>query len=509
MMRQWSPQSQDAMIQYFMNLGRQLQDLDGSTDATSFTATKTLQDIYSGVDVWPGRGQYGGSGFCCYRAITYTSPQGCSTALFAPGWTWENETKDAEQNWNVWWDNERKMWLGPLKPGEIITVPDSPEGPFKPMTAFFQDLPHPDPIGFTFHTHFSPGVGYSWFVEGKKVLETKKGWTDIDKQSSIGNLVWPWPTPSWHGVEQEDAVPTASTDLDMTDGYNGGNTLKLTLAYAGRESQDTPKTIWLPIQSLTVTTQRSFEARVVYKTTTDHDVDLSPRIDVQSLTKEDNDTLIFTIGQPIVSDLPHGWTQQTINFTSESTKNIASVAIGLLVDVNPAAKVTFTLSLGLLAVYPTPPPQLVSVGTPSITGATFTPSPHGTTAFEGVLAWDTASTFTPIDVRARDSESDKESTIPAWLLHDTPAYRFPTFVYFNLYAAPLDRSADADPANAVFIGTTGQDGRANRFYVEPACLPTGWDKWAGTRFYVQGVTDRGEVLPWDKCATVEHEKSTA
>ncbi|KAF8548775.1 glycoside hydrolase family 85 protein [Imleria badia] len=507
----WSPQTQDSMIQYFMNLDPQLLGPNASTDATSLAATKTLQDIYSGVDVWPGRGQYGGSGFCCYRAITYTSPQGCSTALFAPGWTWEDATKNPEQNWDAWWDNERKMWLGPLKPSEIITVPESPEGPFKPMTAFFQDLPPPDPFRFAFYTHFSPGVGYSWFVEGKKVLETKKGWTDIDKQSSIGNLVWPWPTPSWQGVEQEEGAPTASTALDMTDGYNGGNMLKLTLACAGSKSQDISKIIWLPVQSLTVTAQESFEARVVYKTTTDEDVDLNPRIDVQSLSKEENDTVVFTIGQPIVSDLLQGWTQQTINFTSDSTKNTVSVVIGFLVDIepkDPSAKVTFALSLGQLAVYPTPPPYSVSVGTPSITGATFAPSPRATNALEGVLTWDTASTFAPIDVQVENS--DKESTIPAWLLHDTPAYRFPTFTYFNVYVAPLDRSARAGPpTSAVFIGTTGHDGRANRFYVEPACLPTGWDEWAGARFYIQGVTDHGDVLPWEKCATVEHEKSTA
>ncbi|KAH0839344.1 glycoside hydrolase family 85 protein [Lanmaoa asiatica] len=483
----WSPTTQDAMTQYFTNLSRPVPGLDASTDATSFTATKTLQSIYSGVDAWPGRSQYGDGGFCCYRAVTHTSPRGLSTALFAPGWTWEGATKDPSENWNEWWDNDRKLWLGPLKPGDTIPVPDSPEGPFKPMTAFFQDLQPPDPSNFVFYTHFSPGVGYSWFVEGKKVLDTKKGWTDIDKQSSIGNLVWPWPTPSWQDVQREEAAPTASTALDMADGYNGGNTLKLTLTYAGSKSEDTVKSIWLPVQSLTLTTRESFEARVVYKTTVGNDVDLDSYIYAKPLQNAESDSVDFTVDQAIVSDLPQGWTQQTINFTSISTRNTASVAIGFLVGVkpkNPSAQVTFSLSLSQLAVYPAPPPpRSVSVGTPSIT-------------------W---SQFTPIDVRV----DDEESTTPAWLLQDTPAYRFPKFVYFNVYAAPPDRSVRTDPASAVFVGTTGLDGRANRFYVEKACFPAGWDEHAGVRFFVQGVTDRGEVLPWERCTTVDHGGNTA
>lgn len=473
---------------------------------TGTSTDVTLQNIYSGVDVWPRDTsiQYG-SGFSCYRAITHTSPRGFSTALFAPGWTWESITQQPEKNWNEWWDNERKLWLGPLKPGEIIPVLENPEGPFKPMTAFFQDLPPPDPSRFAFCTNFSPGVGYSWFVEGKKVLETQNGWADIDKQSSIGNLVWPWPTPSWHAVEEEEAALTASTALDMTDGYNGGNTLKLTVTYAASKSEGTLKTIWLPVQSLTVRTGESFEARIVYKTTMGSDVDLDARIYVKSLFEEKTESIVFVTRQAAKSDLPDEWTQQTISFTSTSTRNITSVGIlGFIVRFEPKeplTEVTFSLSLGQLAVYPTPPAPSVSVGTPSIINAKFAPTTP--TSLEGVLTWDTASTLAPIDVQVEDGES----TTPVWLLQDTPAYRFPTFAYFNIYAALLDGSAKVDPTSAVFIGTTGLDGRANRFYMDPACLPSGLDEKVGVKFFVQGVTDRGEVLPWEGCATVDHGKS--
>ena len=494
------------MVQYFKNL-QQL------TSGPSIP-TRTLQTVYVGVDVWTTRRvQYGGGGYCCYRGITHTAPLGFSTALFAPGWTWELGTPDPDHNWDAWWGNERRLWLGPLQPGEIIPVPPSPEGPFKPMTAFFQTLPPPNPSRFVFFTSFSPGVGYSWFVEGQKVLHTEVGWTDIDKQTPLGNLVWPWPSPSWQGAEPEEAPPSGSTTLDMTDGYNGGNTLKLSLEHTGRKSDDTTKTIWLPIQSLTLTTRDSFEARLIYKTSAGSDVDVDAQIYIKPLSYDVIASAGFTASRAIVSALPRGWIQQIINFTSASTQHTASVTIGFLVSFKskgPSAKVTFSFSLGQLAVYPTPPPPSVSVGTPSVKGAKFTPNaltpptvPYD--PLQGVVTWDTASTFAPIDVQV----PDPESTTPAWLLQDTPAYRSPAFVYFNIYATPLPSpSVNVDPAQAVFIGTTGLDGRGNRFYTERTCFPDNWDKLPGVRFYVQGVTDRGDVLPWERCATVDHVRSS-
>jgi len=300
----------------------------------------------------------------------------------------------------------------------------------------------------------------------------------------------------------------------MTDGYNGGNTLKLSLEYTGRNSDDTVKSIWVPIQSLTLTTRESFEARLVYKTIAGSDVDVDAQIHVKSLSYNVIASAGFTTGRAIVSDLPRGWTRQIISFISTSTRGTASVAIGFLVSFkpkDPSAKVTFSFSLGQLAVYPIPPSPSVSVGIPSVEGAKFTPdilphphAPYAVDPLQGVVTWDTASTFAPIDVRV----TDPESTAPAWLLQDTPAYRFPTFVYFNIYATPLlCHFVNVDPTQAVFIGTTGLDGRINRFYTERACFPDDWDKLPGVRFYIQGVTNRGEVLPWERCATVDHVRS--
>ncbi|KAF9224571.1 glycoside hydrolase family 85 protein [Gyrodon lividus] len=511
----WAPDYPILTAQYFMNLDPALLTEYTSTYTTPLFRSKTLQSIFTGIDIW-GRGQYGGGKFGSYRAITRVDPEflGLSVALFGPAWTWESEESKPGWNWDQWWDYERKLWVGPPKADDIIPVPDAPEGPFKPVNAFFEDLSPPDPAKFAFYTFFSPGVGYAWFVNGKKVLDTEKGWTDVDKQCSIGNLVWPRPKPIWEGDECAEEVPTGSSSLDMTDGYNGGNTLKLSITPAGSAEDAFFKCIWLPVQSLTVTTEKSYEACIVYKATADEGVDLDLSISVKPLSKDVHSDVGLTIGQAIVSDLSQGWSQQTLDFTASSALGSASVAIGLVIAIiaeDPTVACNFSISLGQLAVYPSPPlpPPTVSLGTPAILWAKFTNTPNATApskVFQGVLTWDSSSSFTPIDLQIESPEDPN----PAWILKDTPAYRFPTFAYFNIYVLPLSSSGQSvDPGSAVFVGTTGLDGRANRFYVEAQCLPEGFDEHGGVKFYVQGVTDRGEVLPWDRCAVVDYWKNEA
>ncbi|KIK92795.1 glycoside hydrolase family 85 protein [Paxillus rubicundulus Ve08.2h10] len=505
----WAPEYPTLTAQYFTNLDPAIV----AGNAIPPFQAKTLQSIFTGTDVW-GRGQYGGGGFGSYRALTRIDPEflGLSAAVFGPAWTWESEEGKPGWNWDQWWDYERKLWVGPPRSGDIVPVPDAPEGLFKPMTQFFQDLPPPDPAKFAFYTFFSPGVGHAWFVDGKKVLDVEKGWTDIDKQRSIGNLVWPRPCPVWEGDERADDVPTASSSLDMTDGYNGGNTLKLSITCAESAAEDAFfKCIWLPVQSLTVTSGKAYEACIICKTTADEGVYLDFSICAKSLSEDASSNVDLVVRQAIVSDLPQGWSQQTLEFSAPSAQCSASVAIGLVIGIvteDPTIACNLSISLGQLAVYPSPPRLLptLSLGTPSILWAKFARALTPSKAFEGVLTWDTSSDFLPIDVAIGSPEDPN----PAWILNDTPAYRFPIFAYFNIYVVPLNgNNQSVDRGSAVFIGTTGLDGRANRFYVEEQCLPEGFGEHKGVRFCVQGVTDRGQVLPLERCAVVDYWKGRA
>lgn len=512
---QWSPRDPSIGASYFLNIDPIL--LGGSPVSDNSQRTKTLGAVFVGVDVW-GRHQYGGGGLNCYRAVTHIDPQslGFSVALFAPGWTWESQQDKPGWDWEQWWKFERQFWIGPSQADEIIPVPKPPEwpddqptrneGPFRPISAFFTHSPPPDPLKFIFYTSFSPGVGRAWFVNGAKVLETEKAWADIDKQCSIGNLAWPRPLLQWEGDVLTEDLPVASTGLDMTDGWNGGNVLKVSVVFGGSSSDDAFfRCIWIPVQSLIVTAQETYEACIVYKTSTGQAFDLDLSINVKSISTEAS----LSIEPAIVTDLQHGWSQQTLKFIVTSLGS-TSVALGLIVGVaaeDPTLPCTFALSLGQLAVYPSLPLPPVSVASPFVSWVNFIPtsaiSKDSLTDLAGTLTWDTALTL-PVMNQIPLEERDPEDPHPAWILDSNQVDSCSSFLYFNIYIAGHTSTDALDPLSALFIGTTGLDGRGNRFYVEPQCLPEGLAGKMAARFYIQGVSNRGEVLPWDRCAYVDY-----
>ena len=77
---------------------RALLELSRTTSAALF---RSLSDVYMGIDVF-ARGSVGG--LDTPKALELIAPasqsSGLSTALFAPGWTWEHE----DRRWPDWWD---------------------------------------------------------------------------------------------------------------------------------------------------------------------------------------------------------------------------------------------------------------------------------------------------------------------------------------------------------------------------------------------------------------------
>ncbi|KAH9928859.1 glycosyl hydrolase family 85-domain-containing protein [Fomitopsis serialis] len=218
----WRPNYPSLTAQYFFSL-----------DPALMTVPKTLQDIYVGIDVW-GRGQHGGGGFGSYRSLAHIDPEflGLSVAFFGPGWSWETEQDKPGFSWETWWAYERKLWIGPETEGEAVEVPphnpragepDCQHGEFTPVSAFFPRQAPPNPRELPFLTYFSPGIGYAWFVQGKKAYVTTAGWTDLDKTTTLGDLVWPRPSPQWIDSQEALPVPATSTSLCLTDAWLGGS----------------------------------------------------------------------------------------------------------------------------------------------------------------------------------------------------------------------------------------------------------------------------------------------
>ncbi|KII83369.1 glycoside hydrolase family 85 protein [Plicaturopsis crispa FD-325 SS-3] len=504
----WPSHYPSLTAQYFLSLDPALRGEGDDADVRP-SVPKSLRDIFVGVDVW-GRGSHGGGGFGSYKAISHIDPEflGLSVALFGQAWTWESEQDKSGWDWDQWWAYEQKLWVGPHKKDEAVVVPpaklregepECPHGPFQPVASFFPRDPPPDPVDLALYTSFSPGVGRAWFVEGVNVLQTDDGWTDVDKQGSLGDMLWPRPLLAWEGDDRQDELPDVSPAISMADAWNGGSSVRLEISGRGSDAEDAFfRCVWIPVQSLSVSSQQLYEAILVYKEGSDPGVDLDIGISVKLLSASSDQSIEVQPSAISHTQLAGGWAKLSVEFKYAGSISTASAAIGLVVGFaaeDPTQPFEFSVNLGQLAVYPLRSLQNVSPHTPRVIWADFE---RDSSNPSGVLTWDTAVSFPTAAITI----TSPEDPLPAWTLDNSGRW-LPTFLYFNIYAQSTSQYATPQPDGAVFIGTTGLSGDANRFFVDANCLPESTKGAEIVRFYVQGVTDRGQVLPWVQCAYVD------
>ena len=140
-------------------------------------------------------------------------------------------------------------------------------------------------------------------------------------------------------------------------------------------------------------------------------------------------------------------------------------------------------------------PSSILVGQPKLLWADFLKATPNTPTFCGILTWGIGEF---LDALTAHTITGPEDPQPVWTIGGPS----PAFSYFNVYAL-AHSSAALRPEDATFIGTTGLDGRRERFYVDQACLPPGLEQAKECRFYVQGITDRGGIVPWEHCVFVD------
>ncbi|KAF5391486.1 hypothetical protein D9757_002437 [Collybiopsis confluens] len=524
--------------QYFLSLDPAL---TGDGDLSPHIDRKKLQDLYIGVDVW-GRGSHGNGGFGSFRAISHIAPSslGLSVALFGQAWTWESEQDKPGWDWDAWWAYERKLWTGKADSSEEITVPNmtlkNGEAPcepgvhdvFTPLVSHFERVPPPDPKFLPFHTTFSPGAGKSWFVKGEQVFHRAEGWTDVDKQTSLGDLMWPKPAVDWDGEAMDPeglVLPETRSQIFMNDAWNGGSSLRVGLRFVATHSENAAfRSIWLPVQSLTVTPERLYEASVVYKLESeapgvDMDIALSMKTSLNSPSQPRPE---FKISSSESSDLGRGWTSIKLQFSLPSLPSLLPEpsSIGLVITLlvaDTTQPLEFGLLLGQLNVYPSLPPD-IPPHVSSILWADFQSAeekPGSSSSNDtslGVLSWEVAASFPPFRPAQISSPDDP---IQAWPGQPSAEVWFPKLLYSNIYMLEFrEDGTPGDVDNAIWIGTSGCDyeGMRNRFTVEKdidLSASVRGNRGAGrvgsgkTRFYVQGVTDEGEVIDWTRCAFVD------
>ncbi|EIN04359.1 hypothetical protein PUNSTDRAFT_55625 [Punctularia strigosozonata HHB-11173 SS5] len=516
----WPAHYPNLTASYFLSLAQ-------ASLAQLRTQPKTLNSVYVGVDVW-GRGQHGGGGLGSYRALAHIDPLGLglSAALFGPAWTWESEQDKPGFDWQTWWKYERLLWVGPEDEQGRPDVPEAPRregepvhdhGPFEPIANYFGRRAPPDPLDVAFCTTFCPGVGNAWWVEGVKVMDKAAtgGWTDVDKQTSLGDLVWPRAAVTWEAENDQpprtDVLPTATSSIFFEDAWTGGSSLRLSFSCPGSDAEDAFfRCLWVPVQSAALSSQMPYHVTLVYKVDAQEDdaqveVDLGLSIKILAPDGKAHHNLnVSPVSTDQAIDLPGGWSRTTVQLTLSADQcELArdGVAIGLALGFaveDPTQSYKFSVVLGQLAVYPAPLTAPLSQTNPKVLWASYTPGTAPASA--GVLEWETAASLPTLPSLSITSPDDP---IPAWIL-DYSQRQTPAFSYFNIYVqarTPLAPSVPL-PGQATFIGTTGLDGRLHRFFVDDACLPEAL-QGIGVRFYVQGVTDRGRALKWDRCAFVD------
>lgn len=454
-----------------------------------------MNDIYMGIDVW-GRGSYGGGGFGSYKALQRIEPErlGLSAAIFGHAWTWETRQDEPDFTWDVWWAYERKLWLGPENADEVVKIPEEERS--IPLTSFFPRRPPPNALELPFFTSFSPGVGRSWFVNGKTVLDTRNGWTDVHKSGSIGDMLWPRPTLEWEHGDRDEPPPKANSKVDQDDAWIGGNSLDISIALEASEDEDAYfRCVWLPIQTLAITPQKTYEMYLVYKSSppdgTMFDIGLSVKALSGTVTNLEIDAIQTS------SVLSGEWERLTIQFrVNDILPSDVLAAAGLVIGIaqdDPTQASNVAVNLGALAVYPARPPSNVFVSEIVLPWAHFVPSSTPSSSLAGVLTWSASSVF---PMMPNINPPSPEDPNPAWLLDSS----VPSLLYCNIYVQQLPQDGTLpSPDDAIFIGTTGLDGRANRFYIDQASIPPDVKEAGNVRFLVQGITDRGELLPWDRC----------
>ena len=368
------------------------------------------------------------------------------------------------------------------------------------------------------------------------------GWTDIDKQCSLGDLVWPKPNVEWEGMELEVPLPDVVPELCFDDAWNGGSSLRLTVAVAsdlseGEDDSSIFRNIWLPVQSLSVGCGRRYEAALVYKLIHDGEVDVEVGLSVRTSSANDTEEIqVSFVPQLDTDDLPGDWSKLSIQFTVPEPHSASSLsppakflqaAIGVMVAVvaggPPLKPSPISLLLGQLNVYPAPPPSTPEFK-PRILWAQFSPSESESVdpqtsdqGFAGTLRWETGASFPPLDPElVGDIIASRDAPISALPLYH-PGW-FPGFIYFNVYSLPYaivdGQNKVGQPEQAAWIGTSGMDGRRNMFGVPNGRLSfrkdidngnRGVNEKKKVRFYVQGVDEVGQVMKWEECAFVDCE----
>lgn len=184
-----------------------------------------------------------------------------SLALFAPGWSIESDNLkhsiSTKEGYKKWWEDESYLWNGGeetinakkekirkekeerekrgilrardlarmLSNGvdRVVPIPTFDynsnlpviSGAFRSITSYFKSPRAPPVPHSTFYTNFSNGSGHDFYFNGKKVLSSEAGYTDMDFSYPPPSLFYFLPTAGVELSLHEDDAWIGSVSLNI------------------------------------------------------------------------------------------------------------------------------------------------------------------------------------------------------------------------------------------------------------------------------------------------------
>jgi mannosyl-glycoprotein endo-beta-N-acetylglucosaminidase len=368
---------------------------------------------------------------------------------------------------------------------------------------------------------------------------------DVDKQTAMGDLLWPAPALKWE-AESEGMVPDVAVSCNMADSWNGGSAIQLAFTEKEAKPNVAYRSFYTPIQTLSVTAQKCYIASIIYKVAHDvGDVDLDVTLTVRPRDTSSTTEVKVSPGSIKTTNISNNWTQATIQFVitgmPPSTISVDS-KLGLIlttVSNDTTPPFALTILLGQMNVYATPAtttePNYPRILWADHTTTTIVVSPKipdlptslikETKKELTTITWEPATCLAPVGAVTITSPDDPTC---AWA-PEPPLKKqwFPGFLYYNIYAAEPEaifhslpkvytwlnrdlKSVDTKTGIA-WIGTSGADGAIGKgmleFTFDKTQLPVELRDLTTLRVYVQGVLETGEVLSWQNCVYVDVEYS--
>ncbi|ORY66949.1 glycosyl hydrolase family 85-domain-containing protein [Leucosporidium creatinivorum] len=378
-----------------------------------------------------------------------------SLALFAPAWTVESEhlghSLETREGWTKWWEDELYLWTGsapgpnverervrmeqvrkeergvqrarelaaafsishspPSLPSFDYNAPLPPlPGSFRPL-ASYRPAPRPPPPSSAFYTNFSNGAGHCFYLEGKLVLDSPSGWTDIDFTFPFPSLALPSPNPR---------VKASLTD---DDAWMGAFSLRLEASKPAESSA-----IVVPVTPTAVLVERGqhLTATAVWKPlSTIDELKLAVNYDRPSSSTELAETSLLEMHDLDTTELAGGWRSTSALITLKNE------------DEDEAFEIS---SLGLSFTFPSSTANLL-VGSLALTSSSLAESPQPLvtnlrwSSDSASLKWDVARAVPISSAVGSASESPARGR------------RWPSFLFYII-------SYHDDAGREVFLGTT-------------------------------------------------------